>query len=96
MKLQCRFIDGVDMSQTKIQKWGHSMALRIPATTVRSWGVGEGQAVSLNIEDGALVVRPAQKRYSLDELLSQCDFTQPMSAEDREWMDAPPVGLEDI
>ena len=84
------------MSQTKIQKWGHSMALRIPATTVRSWGVGEGQAVSLNVENGALVARPAQKRYSLNELLSQCDFTQPMSAEDREWIDAPPVGLEDI
>ena len=84
------------IGQTKIQKWGHSMALRIPATTLRSWGVGEGQAISLHIENGALVARPAQKRYRLEELLSQCDFTQPMSAEEREWIDAPPVGLEDI
>ncbi|MBE7566363.1 AbrB/MazE/SpoVT family DNA-binding domain-containing protein [Acidithiobacillus thiooxidans] len=84
------------MNQTKIQKWGHSMALRIPATTIRSWGVGEGQAVSLEIENGALVARPAQKRYTLDELLSQCDFTQPISAEEREWIDAPSAGIEEI
>ncbi len=84
------------MNQTKIQKWGHSMALRIPVTTIRSWGVGEGQAVSLKIENGALVARPAQKRYTLDELLSQCDFTQPMSTEEREWIDAPSVGIEEI
>jgi len=35
-------------------------------------------------------------RYSLAELLAQCDFAQPMSSEEREWVDAGPVGLEDI
>ncbi len=33
-------------------------------------------------------------RYTIDELLAKCDGSQPMSAEDREWIDAPPAGRE--
>lgn len=82
------------MINTKIQKWGNSMALRIPAQTVRAWGIAEGQSVALNIEGGTLVATPTPKRYTLAELLAQCDFTQSMTTEDREWLDAPAVGLE--
>ena len=84
------------MSDTKIQKWGNSMALRIPAVTMRAWGIEEGQTVTLKVEDGALVVKPSQQRYTLAELLAQCDFSQPVRAEEREWVDAPPVGLKEI
>ena len=80
------------MSDTKIQKWGNSMALRIPA--VRAWGIEEGQSVALTVEDGTLVARPTQKRYTLAELLAQCDFSKPMSANEREWIDAPAKGRE--
>ena len=72
------------------------MALRIPAVTMRAWGIEEGQAVALKVEGGALVVIPTQRRYTLAELLAQCDFSKPTSAEEREWIDAPPVGLEEI
>ncbi len=82
------------MSDTKIQKWGNSMALRIPAITMRAWGIEEGQSVALKVEDGTLVARPTQKRYRLAELLAQCDFSKPMSAEEREWIDAPVKGRE--
>ncbi len=88
------FIGGFDMA--KIQKWGNSMALRIPTSTMRTWGIEEGQTVNLKVEDGALIARPTQPRYTLAELLAQCDFSQPLSAEDREWVDAPPVGREKI
>ena len=82
------------MTDAKIQRWGNSMALRIPATMLRAWGIEEGQAVALSIEGSALVVRPTQKRYRLAELLAQCDFSKPMSAEEREWIEAPAAGLE--
>jgi antitoxin component of MazEF toxin-antitoxin module len=49
------------MSITKIQKWGSSMALRIPAPMLRACGLVEGQAVTLSLERGALVVRAAKK-----------------------------------
>ena len=82
------------MSDTKIQKWGNSMALRIPAFTMRAWGIEEGQSVALTVEGGALVARPTQKRYTLAELLAQCDFSKPMSTNEREWIDAPAKGRE--
>jgi len=84
------------MSEIKIQKWGNSMALRIPAPMLRTLGISEGQTLILSIEGDALVARPAQKRYTLAELLAQCDLTLPISAEEREWLDASPVGLEKI
>ena len=84
------------MSATKIQKWGNSMALRIPAPMLRSWGITEGQSVALSIESGALVARAAQKRYTLAELLSECDFSKPISDDEREWLDVADVGLEEV
>ena len=84
------------MSDTKMQRWGNSMALRVPATLVRAWGVEEGQSVTLSVEGDALVAKPARKRLRLADLIAQCDFAQPMSTEEREWLDVPPVGLEQI
>jgi antitoxin component of MazEF toxin-antitoxin module len=37
---------------------------------------------------------PRKGRYSLAELLAQCDATAPLSEEDRAWLDAPAVGRE--
>ncbi len=84
------------MSEIKIQKWGNSMAFRIPAPMLRSLGIGEGQTLSLSIEGNALVARPTQKRYTLAELLAQCDLTQAINPQEREWLDARPVGFEQI
>ena len=33
-------------------------------------------------------------RYSLAELMAQCDADTPLSAEDRAWIDAPAIGRE--
>jgi len=38
--------------------------------------------------------QPIKPKYTIEQLLAQCDFSQPMSAEDREWLDAPSVGRE--
>ena len=56
--------------QTKIQKWGNSLGLRIPKSFAEQVGVKAGSEVDLSIEDGGLIVRPAQRRkYRLQELL---------------------------
>jgi len=35
-----------------------------------------------------------EPRYSLSELVRQCDASVPLSAEDREWLDASSMGNE--
>jgi hypothetical protein len=35
-----------------------------------------------------------KSRYSLAELMAQCDANSPLSAEDHAWIDAPAIGRE--
>jgi antitoxin MazE len=65
---QC--ISEEDAVQTKIQRWGNSLGLRIPRSFAEEAGVGAGSEVDLSIQDGDLVVKSARRRkYRLKELL---------------------------
>ena len=56
--------------QTKIQRWGNSLGLRIPRSFAQEAGVEAGSEVDLSVQDGDLVVKPARRRtYQLKDLL---------------------------
>jgi len=58
--------------QTKIQRWGNSLGLRIPRSFAKEAGVEAGSEVDLSVRDGDLVVRAAKRRaYRLSELLEK-------------------------
>jgi antitoxin MazE len=52
-----------------IQKWGNSLALRIPSAVARQIRVENGDAVELSVESGALTIRAARPRYQLADLV---------------------------
>ena len=52
----------------QIQKWGNSLALRIPKSYAQQSGIEQGSAVEISIEKGNIVLRPAV--YSLNDLVS--------------------------
>ncbi|MEN9678785.1 MAG: hypothetical protein RIS76_4681 [Verrucomicrobiota bacterium] len=54
-----------------IQKWGNSLALRIPLAVAKQIQVQEGDPVTLKISAAGLTVKPAAKRLRLDDLLEQ-------------------------
>ena len=54
-----------------IQKWGNSLALRIPMAVAKQIQVQEGDAVLLKVGNSTLTVKAAPKRLSLDDLLSK-------------------------
>jgi antitoxin MazE len=55
---------------TKVQKWGNSLALRIPKTFAEEMQIAADSAVELTVEDGKLVITPAAgKAISLEDLL---------------------------
>ena len=57
--------------QTRVQKWGNSLGVRIPRGLAEQIGLGAGTEVSLSAKDGQLVVKPAlPTRLSLDELMA--------------------------
>lgn len=60
-----------------IQKWGNSLAIRIPQTLAGQLSVEEGAAVELHVRGGELVIRPIRsKKLSLCELLKNCRPSQ--------------------
>ncbi|MBI3960357.1 MAG: AbrB/MazE/SpoVT family DNA-binding domain-containing protein [Chloroflexi bacterium] len=57
--------------QTKVQKWGNSLALRIPKSFAVEVGLENDTAVDLTLIEGKLVVTPlVQPPFTLDGLLA--------------------------
>ncbi len=55
----------------KIQKWGNSLALRIPKAFAFQSKIREDEYVNLTLEDNKIVIEPVEeKKYSLKELVS--------------------------
>ncbi|GEK89129.1 antitoxin MazE [Alkalibacterium putridalgicola] len=53
------------------QKWGNSIAIRIPKEMADDLHIKNKTNVSIELVNGKLVVEPEKKKLSLDELLSQ-------------------------
>lgn len=58
---------------TRVQRWGNSLALRIPHSFAVQAKVVEGTAVDIAVERDRLVVKPVQHRYRLRDLLKAID-----------------------
>ena len=83
------------MHTTNLRKVGGSVMLAVPPAFLDQLQLQVGATVGLAVAEGRLVIDPKpHPRYTLDELLSASDYTQPQSAEEREWVDAPDVGRE--
>jgi antitoxin MazE len=56
--------------QAKIQKWGNSLAVRIPKAFVKEAHVEYGTPVNLSVDDGRIIIDPrTQPEYRLEDLL---------------------------
>ena len=55
-----------------VQKWGNSLAVRIPKAIARESGIDSGSAVDLRLVKGSIVLKPEPKpRFTLDDLLAE-------------------------
>ena len=58
--------------KTLIQRWGNSLALRIPKTFAEEISVREGDEVEMNVARGRLVVAPRPPcDYHLTDLVAE-------------------------
>ena len=56
--------------QTKIKKWGNSLALRIPKSFALNANLRQDELVDISIDKEKIIITPiGKKEYSLDELL---------------------------
>ncbi len=64
--------------------------LAVPPAILEMLRMESGSAVNMVVESGRLVIEPiARKKYSLQELLAQCDASAPLSEEDATWTASP-------
>jgi antitoxin ChpS len=85
------------MHTVKLRTVGGSVMFAIPKPMLEGLDLHANQQVGVSISGGRIVIEPKVKpRYALAELMAQCEFEEPMAAEDREWLATPAVGHEDI
>jgi antitoxin component of MazEF toxin-antitoxin module len=79
-----------------VKKWGNSAAIRIPVSVLQTAHIELDQDVDVREEAGRIVIEPvrARRRYTLEELVAQCDRQKRPSRQERAWLDSPPVGRE--
>ncbi|NPV02242.1 MAG: AbrB/MazE/SpoVT family DNA-binding domain-containing protein [Brevinematales bacterium] len=59
--------------KSAVQKWGNSLAVRIPANYAKDVRIQEGSAVEVTVEENRIVIIPETKGSRLEEMLSRID-----------------------
>ena len=58
--------------RTRVQKWGNSLALRIPKSFASEVGLEKETCVDVSLADGKLVIKPVAKpKLNLKQLLAK-------------------------
>ena len=69
--------------------------LALPPSFLAQLDLGPRSTVGITLDGGRIVVEPQTRpRYTLAELLAQCDPTAPACEEDADWVSSGPVGDE--
>ena len=56
--------------ESRVQRWGHSLAIRIPRSFTTDTHLAENTKVDITLEDGRLIITPVcHPQWTLDELL---------------------------
>jgi antitoxin ChpS len=87
------------MHTTSLRKVGGSIMLAVPPALLNVLQLQPGARVGIAVQSGRLVVEPRPRpRYSLDELLAQCNpkarRSKRTSKQEQEWLNSRPVGGE--
>jgi antitoxin MazE len=57
--------------KTKIQKWGNSLAVRIPKPVAEEIGLTTQSDVEMSLQQGSLVLTPTRRPYDLKDLVRE-------------------------
>jgi antitoxin MazE len=56
---------------TRIQKWGNSLAVRIPKAFADEMNLAENASIQMMLKEGALIITPGDEpKWNLEELLA--------------------------
>ena len=83
------------MRTTTLRKVGDAVMLAVPPDFLDLLHLRAGVTVGIGVEGNRLVIEANPRpRYRLDDLLDLCEVKGEISAADRQWLGAKPVGDE--
>ena len=83
------------MHISSLRTVGGSVMLAIPKAVLASLNLSPNTKVDLSVDNGRLIVEPRTRpRYTLAELVAQCDPDAPFDATLDDWRTTPPEGRE--
>lgn len=83
------------MRTATLRQSGGSVIVSLPKAALEKLGLKPDDAVEIDVEGDRIVIRRRRRgRIGLAARLAMCDFSQPMTDEEREWVDTPDVGRE--
>ncbi|MEK4715864.1 AbrB/MazE/SpoVT family DNA-binding domain-containing protein [Sporosarcina sp. FSL K6-5500] len=59
------------IQMTTVQKWGNSLAVRIPRGIAEALSIDQGSEIELSVGNQVLTLRPTKKKPVLEDLLSK-------------------------
>ena len=83
------------MYTTNLRKVGGSVMLAVPPALLDTLQLRPGATVGIAVKSGRLIIEPRKRpRYTLAELLAQCNPKARRTRQEQEWLDGRPVGDE--
>jgi antitoxin ChpS len=84
------------MATATLRRVGGSVMVAVPPDYLARTGLGPDKTVTWVIDGSSLVLRPAaaRLRYTLAELLAECEKSKPRRRSDSEWTAGRAVGRE--
>jgi antitoxin ChpS len=80
--------------ETTLRQFGNSLGLVIPKVLRESMVLSVGQTIQLEQTEAGLLLKPAKLKYSLKDLIAQCDANAPMPSDMQAWESSESVGNE--
>jgi len=69
--------------RVQIQKWGNSLAFRIPKVFARETNLSQGSSVDIGIKENCIIVKPlTEKKFKLKSLLDGVNKSNTHQEED--------------
>ena len=81
----------------EIKRWGNSAGIRLNKNLLSQLDVAVGGSLNAEVNDGSLILTPAEPVYTMADLLVGCTReSMQLDDEDKQWLNAAPVGKERI
>ena len=82
------------MTIATLRKIGGSTCITIPKVFLDRLELDAGAVVDISLDGSGLRIEPKKPFYILDDLLAATPLRPELTEEDRQWLDADPIGKE--